>query len=82
MKDGGHIYAGKYSGWYCTADEAFLSENQLEDRHGPDGSMYKVSSESSHRVEWTSEENFMFKLSALQDDLLHWLGKGESRNSF
>ncbi|GFG35949.1 hypothetical protein Cfor_02919 [Coptotermes formosanus] len=78
LKDGGHIYAGKYSGWYCTADEAFLSENQLEERQGPDGSLYRVSAESGHHVEWTSEENFMFRLSAFQGDLLHWLQKEHS----
>ncbi|PSN42055.1 Methionine--tRNA ligase [Blattella germanica] len=73
LEAGGHIYEGKYAGWYCTPDEAFLSENQLAEKQAPDGSIYKVSAESGHRVEWTHEENFMFRLSRFKDDLLHWL---------
>ncbi|XP_023720690.1 methionine--tRNA ligase, mitochondrial isoform X3 [Cryptotermes secundus] len=76
LQAGGHIYLGTYSGWYCTPDETFLSENQLAERQGPDGCTYKVSAESGHPVEWTNEENFMFKLSSFQDDLLRWLQNG------
>jgi methionyl-tRNA synthetase len=82
LQAGGHLYAGRYSGWYCTPDEAFLSENQLRECQGPDGCLYKVSAESGHHVEWTSEENFMFRLSSFQGDLLHWLQNGENLNSF
>ncbi|XP_023720689.1 methionine--tRNA ligase, mitochondrial isoform X2 [Cryptotermes secundus] len=78
LQAGGHIYLGTYSGWYCTPDETFLSENQLAERQGPDGCTYKVSAESGHPVEWTNEENFMFKLSSFQDDLLRWLQNDES----
>ncbi|KDR17489.1 hypothetical protein L798_08020, partial [Zootermopsis nevadensis] len=65
LQAGGHIYTGTYSGWYCTPDEAY-------------GCLYKVSAESGHRVEWTDEENFIFRLSSFQDDLLHWLRKERS----
>ena len=51
--------------------------NQLVEKQDPDGSSYKVSAESGHRVEWTQEENFLFRLSAFQEDLLHWLKDGE-----
>ncbi|KAJ4439347.1 hypothetical protein ANN_07469, partial [Periplaneta americana] len=78
LESGGHIYPGKYCGWYCTPDEAFLSENQLAERQEPDGRTYKVSAESGHRVEWTEEENFMFRLSSFQGDLLHWLRNEQS----
>lgn len=73
LETAGHIYKGIYSGWYCVPDETFLSEDQLIEKHGPDGSTYKVSAESGHRVDWTQEDNFMFRLSAFQGDLLHWL---------
>lgn len=69
---------GTYSGWYCIPDETFLSENQLREHQGPDGATYKVTTESGHPVEWTTEENFMFRLSSFQGDLLHWLRNGES----
>lgn len=32
-----------------------------------------VSIESGHPVEWTEEQNYMFKLSNFKDDLLKWL---------
>ncbi|XP_054263064.1 methionine--tRNA ligase, mitochondrial-like [Macrosteles quadrilineatus] len=69
----GHIYKGQYSGWYCTADEAFLTDTQLTEVTNPDGTKVKVSAESGRPVEWTEETNYKFKLSSMQDDLLHWL---------
>lgn len=39
-----------------------------EDVHGR-----KVSIESGHAVEWTEEQNYMFKLSQYQDDVVHWI---------
>jgi methionyl-tRNA synthetase len=61
------IYKDTYSGWYCISDETFLTESQLKlvgDQ--------KVSIESGHPVEWTEEENYMFKLSEYQDDVIYW----------
>ena len=29
--------------------------------------------ETGHTVEWSSEENYMFKLSEFQEKLLHWI---------
>ncbi|XP_059474908.1 methionine--tRNA ligase, mitochondrial [Neocloeon triangulifer] len=63
------IYTGDYSGWYCEADEAFVPETRTEKLS--DGA--RISSESGRPVEWTSEQNFLFKISAVKDDLLHWL---------
>lgn len=68
-----HIYKGKYSGWYCIADEAFLPDSLVKD--SPVGGS-KVSVDSGQPVEWTSEDNFMFRLSSFRDDLLYWLKKG------
>lgn len=67
LRSQGAIYKDKYSGWYCVSDETFLTESQLtvvNDR--------KVSIESGHPVEWTEEENYMFKLSEYQDDVIYW----------
>lgn len=67
LKDQNAIYKDTYSGWYCISDETFLTESQLKlvgDQ--------KVSAESGHPVEWTEEENYMFKLSEYQDDVIYW----------
>ncbi|KAG5671711.1 hypothetical protein PVAND_001891 [Polypedilum vanderplanki] len=62
------IYKADYSGWYCVPDETFLTESQLI----TDNSGKKFSLESGHPVEWTSEENYMFKLSKYQDEIIYW----------
>jgi len=69
LKEKDFIYKGDYSGWYCEADEAFVPETKTEKR--PDSS--RVSSESGRPVEWTSENNYMFKMSAVESDLKYWL---------
>ncbi|XP_063978535.1 methionine--tRNA ligase, mitochondrial-like [Diachasmimorpha longicaudata] len=73
LHNSGHIYLGKYSGWYCTSDEAFVPPSDLEDLRKPDGSTIKISSASGNPVEWMEEENYKFRLSSFQDDLKHWL---------
>ncbi|XP_071556821.1 methionine--tRNA ligase, mitochondrial-like isoform X2 [Temnothorax nylanderi] len=32
LEERGHIYLGKYSGWYCVSDEAFLSDAELAEQ--------------------------------------------------
>jgi methionyl-tRNA synthetase len=57
----GDIYKGEHSGWYCQTEETFIPENQV--REGRD--------EQGHAVEWTTEKNYFFKLSAYTEKLLH-----------
>lgn len=71
LKSQNAIYKDNYSGWYCVQDETFLTESQLKTVNGE-----KFSIESGHPVEWTVEENYMFKLSDYQDDVIYW-AKGE-----
>ncbi|XP_011298070.1 methionine--tRNA ligase, mitochondrial [Fopius arisanus] len=73
LQNSGHLYLGKYSGWYCVSDEAFVLPSDLEDLKKPDGSTIKISSVSGNPVEWMEEENYKFRLSSFQDDLRHWL---------
>ncbi|KAM0730719.1 Methionine--tRNA ligase, mitochondrial [Formica fusca] len=73
LEERGHIYLGKYSGWYCVSDEAFLSDTELVEQRDLTGKIIKVSAQSGNTVEWTEEENYKFRLSAFQDDLRHWL---------
>lgn len=66
------IYKHQYAGWYCVPDETFLTETQLKETD--DGR--KVSVESGHPVEWTEEQNYMFRLSRFQDDVIKWIKSG------
>ena len=73
LKSKDYLYLDKYSGWYCVPDEMFLTANQVVTKSDPNGGEIRVSELSGHVVDWTEEENFMFKLSSLKSDLLHWL---------
>ncbi|KAE8583758.1 hypothetical protein XENTR_v10020674 [Xenopus tropicalis] len=73
LEERGYIYKGTYEGWYCTSDEAFLSEGQTAERIDSEGNKIRVSLESGHQVHWVSEENYMFRLSSLRPALLNWL---------
>ena len=52
------IYLSKYSGWYSVSDEAFYSDDEIEE---VDGVKQSISSKSP--VEWMDEESYFFKLS-------------------
>lgn len=69
------IYTSTYKGWYCVSDETFLQESQLKECETTDGKKILVSAESGHPVEWTEEQNYMFKLSSYKDELLKWIVK-------
>ncbi|XP_076339565.1 methionyl-tRNA synthetase, mitochondrial isoform X2 [Tachypleus tridentatus] len=68
----GFIYKDKYQGWYCSSEESFLTPSQVKEDSGK-----MVSTESGQPVEWTQEENYMFRLSQLEQDILHWLNSGD-----
>ena len=57
----GDIYAGKYEGWYSLADETFFLDSEVENGRAK---------ESGATVEWVSEDNYYFRLSAYADRLL------------
>ncbi len=62
MYDRGDIYKGIYKGLYCTGCETFLKESDLdENKHCP------AHKRPPQEIE---EENYFFKLSSYQDDLL------------
>ncbi len=57
----GEIYKAPYEGWYCTPCESFWTELQLAEGKCPD----------CHReVQRLSEENYFFRLSRYQQDLI------------
>jgi methionyl-tRNA synthetase len=51
------IYKSKYSGWYCTGDEAFFSEKVVKQNNG-------VCPAHNRPYEKIEEENYFFKLSS------------------
>jgi methionyl-tRNA synthetase len=57
----GDIYKGDYEGWYCTVDEVFVPETQLEDGKCPT---------CGGKVERLKEESYYFRLSKYQQPLL------------
>ncbi|HOW88214.1 MAG TPA: methionine--tRNA ligase [Candidatus Omnitrophota bacterium] len=62
----GDIYKAKYHGWYCTPCESFWTELQLKDGKCPD---------CSRGVDRLEEENYFFKLSKYQNDLIQYIQK-------
>ncbi len=63
LKKNGHIYEGKYSGWYAVRDEAFYAESELTEAGlAPTGAP----------VEWVEEPSYFFDLSKWQDKLLEF----------
>jgi methionyl-tRNA synthetase len=56
----GHIYLGKYAGWYSVRDEAYFAESELVDGMAPTGAP----------VEWVEEPSYFFDLSKWQEPLL------------
>ncbi len=68
----GEIYLSKYSGWYSVSDEAFYSEDEIEEVNN-----IKKSKASGSLVEWVEEESYFFKLSNWQDKLLNFYEKNK-----
>jgi methionyl-tRNA synthetase len=62
LYDRGHIYAGEYSGWYSVSQERYFTEKEI----GPE----RVDPISGKPVEWVEEENWFFRMSDFQDDLI------------
>ncbi len=60
LQDRGHIYAGRYEGWYDVSSETFFKEADLVDGKSPDG----------NEVRWVSEENYFFRMSTFAEPLL------------
>lgn len=66
------IYKGTYSGWYCTSDEAFVPESQVEEKVMVDGQRFNFTN-SGKEVHWCSEENYMFRFNLFKESILKWL---------
>jgi len=60
LQEKGFIYSGSYEGWYDVSTETFYKESDLVDGLSPDG----------NPVRWVKEDNYFFKMSAFQEQLL------------
>ena len=70
LKKNDDIYLSKYSGWYSVSDEAFYSDEEIEEI---DGIKQSISSKSP--VEWMDEESYFFRLSKWEKPLLDFYKK-------
>ena len=61
------IYLSKYSGWYSVSDEAFYTEDEIEEI---DDDKRSITSKSS--VEWIEEESYFFRLSKWEKPLIEY----------
>ena len=61
------IYLSKYSGWYSVSDEAFYTNDEIEEKDGK-----KIAISSKSPVEWMDEESYFFKLSKWEKPLLDY----------
>ena len=64
------IYLSKYSGWYSVSDEAYYSEDEIEEVNG-----IKLAKSSKSLVEWMDEESYFFRLSKWEKPLLDYYDK-------
>ncbi|KAH0020781.1 hypothetical protein KCU80_g16502, partial [Aureobasidium melanogenum] len=71
LNERGYIYQSKHEGWYSVSDETFYPESQVHlVLDPPTGRKVMASIETGKEVEWTSEINYHFRLSAFRDKLL------------
>lgn len=60
LQSAGYIYKGDYEGWYDVRSETFFKESELVDGKSPEG----------NEVRWVKEQNYFFKLSAFESQIL------------
>lgn len=63
LRERGDIYLGTYEGWYCVHDETFWLESRLLEGRCPT---------CGREVQWISERDWFFRLSAYRDRLLEY----------
>ena len=63
----GDLYVGNYEGWYCP-NEGFVPQTQLVEK----GSRTRCVNHPTVDLQWLTERNWFFRLSAYQDRLQQW----------
>ena len=72
LAEKGYIYKGLYEGWYSKREECFVPENQIVEVE-VNGEKKHINQEDGAELVWSSETNYMFKLSEMGPRLLEWL---------
>ncbi|RYN17275.1 putative methionine--tRNA ligase [Alternaria arborescens] len=73
LQEKGLIYEQKHEGWYSVTDECFYPQSAVQlYLDPPTGRKIMTSIETGSEVEWSSEINYHFRLSAFQDKLLEF----------
>lgn len=71
LQEKGYIYLSKHEGWYSVSDETFYPQSGVHlIVDPPTGRKMMASIETGKEVEWSSETNYRFRLSAFRDKLL------------
>lgn len=66
LQEKGDIYLGKYEGWYSIREEAYFTEDELNEDLATGQKLSPMGTE----VHWVEEDSYFFKLSAYEDKLL------------
>jgi methionyl-tRNA synthetase len=79
LYNSGDIYLGNYDGWYSISDETFVHDSLVaEGTHPKTGEQCKIFTETGNPViKRAKEENYFFKLSKYQNQILDWLQSGD-----
>ncbi|KAF2474750.1 uncharacterized protein BDR25DRAFT_322910 [Lindgomyces ingoldianus] len=73
LQEKGYIYTSQHDGWYSITDEAFYPQSAVQlYLDPPTGRKIMTSIETGSEVEWSSEKNYHFRLSAFRDPLLEF----------
>ncbi|KAI9841209.1 MAG: methionyl-tRNA synthetase [Sclerophora amabilis] len=76
LRERGFIYTAKHEGWYSVSDETFYPQSAVQLILDPKtGRKMMTSIETGKEVEWTSESNYHFRLSAFREQLLDFYEK-------
>ncbi|KAI9889811.1 MAG: methionyl-tRNA synthetase [Vezdaea aestivalis] len=69
----GYIYKSNHEGWYSVSDETFFPASSVHVIIEPtSGRKIMATKDDGKEVEWTSETNYHFKLSAFREPLLRF----------
>ncbi|KAH7062091.1 tRNA synthetases class I (M)-domain-containing protein [Macrophomina phaseolina] len=73
LKQRGYIYSSKHEGWYSVSDETYYPSSGVHLVVEPaTGRKIMASIETGKEVDWTTEINYHFRLSAFKDKLLEF----------
>ncbi|MCF8612171.1 methionine--tRNA ligase [Gordonia sp. HY285] len=66
MEAAGDIYLDSYAGWYDVRDEAFFTADETS----VDADGDRIATENGHKLTWTEEQTYFFRLSKYSEPLL------------